>query len=303
MKSANDVVLKLLGILLLAAAVLKGWHLLTTPVANNDVWTSRLFLITQVEFELALGIWFLSSLFKKAAWLTGLVCFSVFSVIALYKGISGAESCGCFGKIHVNPWITLLAIDLPAVISLGLFQPNLKEKFLTPLPSPARFATIYGLLVVVLGASTAVLAFNQPEKVTVSYEVLEPKEWVGKTLPIIDHIDIAQQLQQGMWVVMIYHYDCPHCAEAIPRYERMARDLAGNGNFLKIALIEVPPYGNSPVSQNSPCFRGRMDNSKAWFVTTPAVAFMIDGQVRATWEEEAPDFKTILEEITETDEK
>jgi hypothetical protein len=48
MKPASDTVLKLLGVLLFAAAVLKGWQLLTEPVSNNDIWSYRPFLILQV---------------------------------------------------------------------------------------------------------------------------------------------------------------------------------------------------------------------------------------------------------------
>ena len=128
MKAVSNTVLKLLGILLLVAAVLKGWQLLTEPAANNDIWSYRPFLILTVEFELALGIWLLSGLFKKAAWLAAISCFSFFSAITLYNGLSGAESCGCFGSIHVNPWITLFAIDIPAVIALAVFRPIGKER-------------------------------------------------------------------------------------------------------------------------------------------------------------------------------
>jgi len=124
MKSASDIVLKLLGVLLLTAAVLKGWQLLTEPMANKDIWTNRAFLIFTVEFELALGIWLLSGIFKKFAWLATLACFSMFAVITLYKGISGAESCGCFGSVHVNPWITLFAIDIPSILALAIFRPK-----------------------------------------------------------------------------------------------------------------------------------------------------------------------------------
>jgi hypothetical protein len=127
--SGSDIVLKVLGLLLLAAAVLKGHELLTVPVAGKDLWSWRPFLIFQVEFELALAIWLLSGLLKKAAWLTSLLCFSLFSMITLYKAITGAASCGCFGSVHVNPWITLLAIDLPAVIALSIFRPG---KVLSP---------------------------------------------------------------------------------------------------------------------------------------------------------------------------
>jgi hypothetical protein len=47
MKASGNVILKLLGILLLTAAVLKAWQLLTEPVANNDIWTYRPFLVQE----------------------------------------------------------------------------------------------------------------------------------------------------------------------------------------------------------------------------------------------------------------
>ena len=72
MKLASSALLKVLGILLLTAAVLKGLQLLTEPVANSNIWSYRPFLILTVELELALAIWLLSGPFKKAAWLAGL---------------------------------------------------------------------------------------------------------------------------------------------------------------------------------------------------------------------------------------
>lgn len=305
--------MKLLAIVLLTAAVLKGWQLLTEPVANNDIWSHRPFLILTVEFELALGIWLLSGLFKKAAWLAAISCFSLFSVITLYKGLTGYVSCGCFGKVPVNPWITLFAIDLPAVIVLAVFRPELQLamclsllrkqesiraviiEFFTPLPSLRRFVTALAIGFTILGVTTPILAFNEPPKVTTWYAVLEPETWVGKKLPILEYIDIGEQLQKGSWVVLFYHYDCPHCAEVIPTYERMARDLTGNEEFLQIALIEVPPYGQGPISQNSPCCLGRLADSKEWFVTTPAVVLLGDGKVTSSWEQNVPDLDTIVQ--------
>ena len=37
MKSISDIVLKILGLLLLIGAVMKGWQLLTEPLANTDI--------------------------------------------------------------------------------------------------------------------------------------------------------------------------------------------------------------------------------------------------------------------------
>jgi len=248
-----------------------------------------------------------------------LLCFSAFSAITLYKALTGADSCGCFGSVHINPWITLFTIDLPAVLALSIFRPefslppalsfpltlsflrkqesikDLLKEFLTPLPSAPRFAMIAFLMIAILGVSAPILALNEPPQVTSRYEVLEPKTWLGKELPILDHIDIAESLKKGTWLVLLYHYDCPDCAWAIPMYEQMARELEGNEDFLRIALIAVPPYGHAPVSENSPCTLGRLAETKEWFVTTPAVALLTDGKVKSAWEEKAPDLDTILQ--------
>ena len=239
MKRASDIVAKLLAALLLIAATLKGRQLLTEPVANSDIWSYRPFLILTVEFELALGLWLLSGLVKKAAWLTTLLCFAAFSAITLYKALTGAASCDCFGSVHVNPWISLLAIDLPVLLALLFFHPQsslnfhhpsikrLLREFITPIPAKHHFATCAALGLIILVGVTAILTLNAPAAVTSSYEVLEPETWIGKKLPILDDIDIGKQLEKGNWLILLYHYDCPDCTKAIAKYEQMARDLQG----------------------------------------------------------------------------
>lgn len=319
MKSASDIVLKLLGILLLTSAVLKGWQLLTEPMVSNDIWTSRGFLILTVELEIALGIWLLSGLFKKVAWLATISCFSLFSFITLYKGLSGAESCGCFGSVQVNPWITLLAIDIPAVIALAVFRPMSSLSFLpriivcgklqrrsiaafvrnvlTTLPSIPRFTVTVLVGLTVLAVAGCVLGFNEPAKVTGGYEVLEPDRWVGKELPIFKDIDIGKQLKKGTWLVLFYHYDCPECVKTIGKYQRIASDLIGNGDLLKIAFIEIPPYGRSVVNNNPNYTVGKLSDIKEWFITTPAVVLLDNSMVRNSWEEKAPDLDAVLQYI------
>jgi hypothetical protein len=85
----------------------------------------------------------------------------------------------------------------------------------------------------------------------------------------------------------------------------MARDLEGNEDFLQIALIAVPPYGQGPVSENSTCSLGRLAETKEWFVTTPAVALLTDGNATSAWEEEekAPDLNTIIQKIAKNQKK
>ena len=300
MEKANNILLKILGVLLLTATAMKGWQLLTEPVANTDIWSNRYFMIFQVEFELALGIWLMSGLFKRAAWLVTLGCFSLFCCVTLYKGITGAASCGCFGNVHVNPWITLFAIDLPAVALLAIFRPKLQVyrvfhllHWLEPMPNPAVLGLVFLLGLSAIAISSPLLILNEPATVTAGYEVLEPETWVGKELPILKHIDIGQQLKTGNWLVLLYHYDCPSCAEAIPKVEQMAQELEGNEDFLQFALIEVPPYGQGSVGNNPFVNLGKLDTSKEWFVTTPAIALIQDKNVRQSWQDNVP----VLEEL------
>jgi thiol-disulfide isomerase/thioredoxin len=329
--SASEIVLKVLGLLLLTAAVLKGHELLTVPVANKDLWSWRPFLIFQVEFELALGIWLLSGLFKRLAWLAALTCFSLFCCVTLYKGLTGAASCGCFGRIHVNPWITLAAMDLPAVVALSLFHPvfpfgpllsllrrivilgrsssgwntgqesirSIIRNSLKPLAISFRLIATAGFTLAVLSTTVPVLVLNKPALATSTYEVLEPKTWVGKELPILAYIDIGERLRKGTWLLLFYHHDCPDCQKAIPQYERMASDLAGNRAFLHVGLVEVPPYGPMAFWGNQGCALGRLADTKEWFVTTPTIVLLSLGEVRAVWEGEIPDPDTILAEVND----
>ena len=71
--------------------------------------------------------------------------------------------------------------------------------------------------------------------------------------------------------------------------------MEGNEDFMQIAFIAVPPYGHAPISENSPCTLGKLNEVKEWFVTTPAVALLKDGKVSQAWEEKAPDFEQIIE--------
>lgn len=317
--AASDVVLKGLGLLLVVAAVLKGHELLTVPVANQDIWSSRAFLIFQVEFELALGIWLLSGVFKPLAWLAGVACFTLFCGVALYKALTGAASCGCFGTVHVNPWITLFAIDLPAAILLLVLRPksvfgslgrswSLTLRLLHLFRRAGHRATrrshshagaIVGRVVartasirsvvtmaaiaVVLGATTPILALNAPAKATAKYEVLEPETWVGKELPILEHIDIADQLRTGNWLVVLVHHDCPHCRREVPMIERMIRKQGGSDGFPTLALIELAPYSARSPWYGTSSANGRLANCKVWLVETPVAVLLEATKVKAEW--------------------
>ena len=305
MKSASDIVMKAVGVLLLVAAILKGWQLLTEPMVNEGVWTSRPFSIVQVELELFLGTWLLSGLFKKAAWLVTTMCFVMFSVVTLYKGVTGAESCGCFGSVHVSPWITLLAIDLPAGAAMAMFRPTFllrqqttgrtighgKPEFikafanelLVPIPSKLRLGAVGGFLLFLLTASTAIMALNDPARVNSNYRVLVPDMWVNKQLPIINDIDIGdEQLETGSWLILLHDDGCERCRKAVLAFCQIAdRESSGNIDF---AVIQIPPVSELNLDSKSVSC-GYLPGNREWLVTTPIVILLVDGFVKTVWQE------------------
>jgi len=101
-----DVIRIALGVLLLTAAGLKAHQLATEPVLSTGLLDSRWLLMATVEFELLFGLWLLGNIWPKPTWAAALACFGLFAGVSLYKALSGHASCGCFGRVPVNPWYT-----------------------------------------------------------------------------------------------------------------------------------------------------------------------------------------------------
>lgn len=139
MKRANIIVMTLTGIFLLITSVMKIHQLLTEPILSKGFWESWEFFVIQIPLEIGLGIWLCSGLFRKAGWLLGLIGFGAFIIVMGYKVATGAESCPCFGKLEVSPWITLFAIDIPIFLLLAVFRPRDCKLLPPPWPSGKHF--------------------------------------------------------------------------------------------------------------------------------------------------------------------
>jgi hypothetical protein len=123
--TVHDAVRVVLGVLLLVAAGLKGYQLATEPVLGDGILNSPWLLIGVVEFEIFFGLWLIAGLYPKWTWVAACGCFTLFAGVSLFKALSGAASCGCFGRMQVNPWYTV-ALDALAVATLLVFRPRAK---------------------------------------------------------------------------------------------------------------------------------------------------------------------------------
>jgi hypothetical protein len=245
---------------------------------------SRWFLIGVVQGELLLGSWLLSGLFPRAAWWASLAAFAGFAVVAAGKAVGGEASCGCFGRlIQVNPSLTAM-LDLAIVVSLLHWRP-------TQVTDVSRQVLAEAVCVLLIWASVGVpaglaITSYKPASLTDAGGVLgddttvllKPHTWVGKQFPLSDYIDIAHDLKEGKWLLVLYHHDCPKCQEVISRYSGDAPRTDGQADGASIALVELPPYGEMRNS-NLPGVRGRLDEKREWLIDTPSTLVLENGIV------------------------
>lgn len=299
-----DVVRIVLGLLLLSAAALKGHQLATEPVVGSGLLDSRWFLIGVVEFELFFGLWLLSGLYPKWTWAPALSCFALFAGVSLWKALSGEATCGCFGRVPVNPWYTF-TLDTAVVVALLRWRPRGLSQFSW---SENRTAPLgirpLGLIAawLALGIPAAV-AMGSYQAATISETgdilgeseivVLEPEKWIGKRFPLLDYIDVGDRLAEDKWIIVLYHYDCSKCQEVISECERLSGVWAVDSVGTRVALVEMPPYENcdeSMVSRGVPLVLGRLRDTREWFGATPIQVAVNEGVVleAVDWDTRSP---------------
>jgi hypothetical protein len=113
-----------LGLILVIAGILKGHQVLTEPLAEADLVTSRWFLTVVVEFEVMFGLWLLAGLWPVKTRRLAIFWFAILSAITLYQILQGKPTCPrCFGAVPVSA-SAVLGLDLAAVALLWWFKPD-----------------------------------------------------------------------------------------------------------------------------------------------------------------------------------
>jgi hypothetical protein len=104
--------------LLFTGATLQGYELATGP-ALGVLYESQSLQAGLVEYESLLAIWLLSGFWAVYCRRLALATFAILACVALYRGLIGAASCGCFGRMHVSPCL-VVGLDSTAMILLGV---------------------------------------------------------------------------------------------------------------------------------------------------------------------------------------
>jgi len=269
---------------LLTAAGLKTYQLATTPSLGDGLLDARWLNILVVEFELGFGVWLIFGMLPKTTWLASLACFTAFAGVSFYKGMIGADSCGCFGAVAVNPWYTFM-LDACIVAALIACRPNgisLRIRvFLSELTAERRWkqlaSVMIGWLLLAVPATAVMMSVSANSLAELGTEftgadgrktiLLEPEKWKGKEFPLLPYIEppeVREPLKTGEWTVVLYHHDCPKCKETIS-------DLASKGTQ-NVVCVEMPPYGEATLPSgviHAKLIAGA--DGYDWFAETPVV--------------------------------
>jgi hypothetical protein len=194
-----------LAILLLAAAFFKMNGLGFETVASRGIFSGPEFQIALVEVEIILGIWLLWGKNPVGAWLVSLVLFSAFAAASFYQGWIGEASCGCFGRVSVNPWITF-GLDLVVLAALVVGRPPLKtegriaiSKAIVPMAwlfggVLAFLALLVGVTYLFFGSTDAALAYFRGERLSIRPRLVDvgegsAGEYRTETLDLVNRTD------------------------------------------------------------------------------------------------------------------
>jgi hypothetical protein len=104
------------------------------------------------------------------------------------------------------------------------------------------------------------------------YALIEPTEWIGERLPLLGRLDVGNVIAEGTWNVLLYSDSCSLCRDALQRLDRSTP-------FPPLALIELPPFGDSRHEPAHNHLRARLQSNYAWVLEGPVTLRLVDGVV------------------------
>lgn len=259
------------------AVVAKLHQFVVHPPVGSSLWESRWLSVAAVLLEFVLIALWVTRLYSVKTRVFTIFCFSIFAVVSLVKWISGAKSCGCFGEILVPPFITFW-LDVSVVVWLILIEPHERHSderrrkralSVAAIILSGGLGTVIGLVAL---SSIARLAANGDISGSGRVILFDPAEWKGKNLPILEHIEVPVDLQNGSHLILMIHHDCPVCQKVLREFLEKRQETGKKGTPHH-DVIEVPPYSEKlKVQLNSYKENytfGRLSNSRTWFIETP----------------------------------
>jgi hypothetical protein len=186
----------LTGAALLASAAMKSRQYARLPTVPHGLWGAPAAEPALVAFEIFLGLWLISGAFPAAARRVAIGCFGTFACYTLYEALIGKADCGCFGRVHVNPWFTFV-LDTTMVLALRFLarpkghdnpsQSN-RRRHAWPVAVALAVGLAAGIITAVLYPKPVAAADGLFTADGGKLVILEPHHWIGHRLPVLADI-------------------------------------------------------------------------------------------------------------------
>ena len=232
-----------------------------------------------------------------ARWV-GVAMLGAFLPVLVADVLLGASSCGCFGAVKINPYITL-AFDFGFFLGLLILGRRERRLAVTTV-LPTRSVILVGvwslMSVAVAFAWTANgTATNAPGDIegpvgaalpSEGYYIPQYETWLGQRFVDLEIAawtrGLPSDLESGQQFVIFFRKDCEHCHELFELY------FSGSLEWPTTA-IAVPDRDGFPTEnvQPFPCNECRVVELPAgidWFVQTPVLVRLEDGIVECAAE-------------------
>ena len=258
---------------LLLSSYAKARYLASGALFDDALLGSRSLGLFIIAFESFFAVWTLSGLFSRWNRYATLALFSFFALVAFAKGVSGASSCGCFGAIQVNPWLTF-ALDA-AIVALCFTSLTRGERLSNDRSRPriAAWLSIATLLCAALVTVSAapergVLLVDADQKIPDGATVaLLPERWLGAKFPLAKLCHTEVDLSVGRFAVMLSRAGCEECRAATKKYKALAEKSSA-----RLVVLDVDNTASDEVIEGVFC--GSLDSRFIWVVRTPVLLWI-----------------------------
>lgn len=224
---------RLVGSVLVAAALLKTYQFVAPPPSEEPLWIT--FLLVAVEVFCGLGL--VTQWFPRSCRIASLVLFACFLAVALAKALSGAQSCACLGSVTLSPWLAVI-FDVFALAALTGWQP-------TPTaPAPASNA-LRRIATLVLLAAVPIFAW-----------AVYPAQASSLVAEPLTNLGVLRQGQPSSFDLILRNPS--NRTIVVDSLETSCPCLAP-----RLIPVAIPPEGEVPLSmeldlRKEPAFTGRL---------------------------------------------
>lgn len=158
--------------LLIAAAGLKAWPLVTGQAVESQA--ASLGKLILIQGEILLALWMISGISAAWAFRVGMVFFAGAACVNLRSIWLGEVSCGCFGKVEVPPWVSL-GINAVAIAAMVILRPRFEGGVIASTVSSVKsmgWVALASVLILAIGGGGALTrSYFQPRVIEVSKEI------------------------------------------------------------------------------------------------------------------------------------